>query len=157
MERHPLYEGERPERSNMQPMLMFNMHLGNKAGWERALYDRASHVMSGNLSWKKENQKLLYLPGCTVFIDDQRAIVYAPKTQNNEQHGFSLRSPLERFYGEDCELFYDNGLSSEGNVFYAGTYRCHLLNDTHPSRFMQAGAASRNRKVRSKFQHVSLC
>ncbi|KAG7089020.1 hypothetical protein E1B28_010731 [Marasmius oreades] len=142
--RYPLYEGGRPERCNTLPVPMFNMHICNRTGWERMLYSRISHMYHQVPSWKRSNRRLLYVPGCTVFVDDQRAVAWLPATQHNTQQNFSLKSLFETFYDETIELFYDNGLSSGGSVFYAGTYRCHSLNDlVHPLGFLQAGIESR--------------
>ncbi|KAF9255138.1 hypothetical protein L218DRAFT_1008907 [Marasmius fiardii PR-910] len=77
------------------------------------------------------------IDSCCVFIDNQRAVAFTPKSQINENHNFSLKSLFDTLYDGEFELLFDKGLSSDGHVFYAGTYRCHRLSDLHPFGFIQ--------------------
>ncbi|KAL0569255.1 hypothetical protein V5O48_012711 [Marasmius crinis-equi] len=130
--KHPLYVGSRPQLPHMLPILNVKMKDCNHLGYERTLEEKLSAQAS---MWRSHPRRFLYLPGCTVLMDEQRVVAFAPKTHKDAKNNFSLKSPFDSIYGEVVELFFDNGLLEMGGVFYGGKYQGHRISDLHPHGF----------------------
>ncbi|KAK1233884.1 hypothetical protein PQX77_002937 [Marasmius sp. AFHP31] len=133
MKAYPLFIGQRPGLSDMAGITVYARDQCNCAGWQRNFEEV---ICAHSHTRQSSGRNLLYLPGCTVFVDEQRPVVFAPKTQEKPEWRFSLRSLFDSLYGKDVELFFDNGPTSDDRIFYAGKYRCHRLNTLHPAGFI---------------------
>ncbi|KAK1233885.1 hypothetical protein PQX77_002938 [Marasmius sp. AFHP31] len=135
MKVYPLFIGQRPSLSDMTSITVYSRDKCGRVGWQREFEEA---ICAHSPAWKSNGRNFLYLPGCTVFVDEQRPVVFAPKTQEKPEWRLSLRSHFDSFYGKDVELFFDNGPGSDDQIFYAGKYRCHRLNALHPAGFIHS-------------------
>ncbi|KAL0059774.1 hypothetical protein AAF712_013461 [Marasmius tenuissimus] len=82
-----------------------------------------------------------YCPGRLIWVAPQCAVLFCPKTQQNNKRNFALTSPYDQAYdSRKTELFYDNGPENNGNVIYAGTFEYLQLNHLHPEGFHYVGS-----------------
>ncbi|KAL0567584.1 hypothetical protein V5O48_014408 [Marasmius crinis-equi] len=134
MREYTLFEGKRVRKDNMKPITIFTTDDCERwKAWDRTFDFRISFALS---TWKSDRREFMYFPGRLVFVDEQRAIAFTPRTQTNTDQRFSLVSAFDSLYGKEKELFVDNGYGQGTDIFYAGRYRCVKISGSHPAGFI---------------------